>query len=330
MAIESNFEPGVAEGLVLREWALRTLGNQGAAGSDLRSALVQQLPAQEFVPPVPLFYAARSQWDPLSDAGLNQIASTLIAEVDALMKPEIEDFCRSFFLMNCDIRRAKWQELRTRAVISPYLSARLDALVVGLDVDVEAVNRDESELRRLAGFIQEAFVLLPADRAHRRQAFLTTCELERAKWRAASWRLARRFPKIVDLDPYLIKRLRCLRANWLGIRKFRIKEPARNQMSPRQNALWIVVSAGVFGGIVSSQFFDSKSQFPKSDTRPIQVEPDLMRLRDVRRLNAPGGLPPNFKDLVTPRRFSSPAPDASPGRRSPGLAPSLGNPPRAR
>jgi hypothetical protein len=290
---ETNFEPTQSPGLILREWALRTLREEGAVqNDDLRSALVKRLPSYRFVPSAPLFYAARSQVETLSDAVAKRVESTVIAEVDASMGTEVEDFCSGFFSINCQLRREKWHELRRRTAASPHLSKRLDALHAGLDVDFETVHPGRDELKQIVDVMRELFVLTPADRALRRQAFLTTCERGRAKWRAASWRLARRFPKVADLDPYLLKQLRSLRADWLQLREFKVKEPAqtqtRNQMSPRQTALWLVVGMGVVAGTFSSQLFELKPR------------PKLLEPRDFRRFEGPIARPRDLKPPVFP------------------------------
>lgn len=207
--LETSFNQTPIDLASVRDAARRAQAAQGArATDDLAAAILERLAAEEPLTPPLLFFAVRSGDSPLSPSAKRRIRLPLAATVEATFQTEIDEFCRKFFDLDPDARRARWTELRRRTSASPALTARLEELSRGLEVDCSPLSDQKPAVQRAASLVREFFVLPPRERAVKRREWLAAQAVEAKSLRSAAWRLARLFPMTANLDPVFLERLR--------------------------------------------------------------------------------------------------------------------------
>jgi hypothetical protein len=206
---EANFVRTPIDLPTVRDAARRELRASGATiADDLPAAVLEQLTAK--VSPVSplLFFAVRSVDKPLSASAERRIELPLAAGIEANFHPEVEDFCRKFFETEPDNRRAGWMVLRRLTAASPALTARLEELSRGLDVDRRTLADQKPAVQRLAGLMRESFLLPPPERAVRRREWFAGHKKEAKALRPAGWRLRWSFRQTAQLDPVFMQTIR--------------------------------------------------------------------------------------------------------------------------
>jgi hypothetical protein len=332
--------PGPDERLTLREWAIHRLQSIGhdppidQQGVDphgldqqernFRAAMLAHVAEKRFVPEPALFYAVRSGNAPFTSAVRRRVAASLSAEVETAVGPEVDEFYRSFFQLPPDDRRARWRELCERGTLSHRLTARLQHLAAGLEVDPKTFADETPELRRLAEAILEIFLAPPPERALRTRAFLQADRPDLAGWRAATWRLARRFPQVTDLNPLLVRRVRSREHRWRLGRKVRVQgvdSISQVNFNVPHPILIIGVVTCVFIGLIAS-LDQPGNRIRRSPPLPSAVQPAIQIRNRISRVQRP----PSAPNLPSPVNSGRPA--AGPTRPSsvPGQAPRAGLP----
>jgi hypothetical protein len=171
-------------------WAEELGVPAGATAGAALSAFLRALPASGFAPA------------PSRVAALNALAGTGAptgpdAEIEELLRGEVEAFARSYWELEPGERLTRWAELSRRGADAP----RLRELEPGLDVPRRQLSGVVAEA--LAAVMRELFVLPPRERAVRRNTWLAGAVAEEAKWREAFAAVRRDAPALAALDPQL-------------------------------------------------------------------------------------------------------------------------------
>jgi hypothetical protein len=297
----------------LRDAARRELRAQVAAATDdLSTAILERLAANEPVTSLLLFFAVRSGDSPLSSSAERRIELRLAAEIEATFQAKVDEFCRKFFELEPESRRDRWIVLRRRTSASPALTARLEELSRGLDVDCRALSGQRPAVQRLAALVREFFVLPPLERAVQRREWLASHAAEAKSLQPAAWRLARRFPMTANLDPVFLERLRRPGPRLRWRRPVRIFSRVAKQHAVDKfidSRPWTSIGIGVatliFGVVVS---LINQSSTPRSG--PIQPLPQF-------HYPAPFRLLPNTRNPKKPPQSQN----ARPTPKKPGSGP---------
>jgi len=353
--------PGPDERLTLREWAIRRLQSVGhdppidRQGGDqqgvdqqgvdqqgvdqqrldqhgldqqernFRAAMLAHVAEKRFVPEPALFYAVPSGNAPFTSAVRRRVAASLSAEVETALGPEVDEFDRSFFQLPSDDRQARWRELCERGRLSHRLTARLQHLAAGLEVDPQSFAGETPELRRLAEAILDIFLAPPPERALRTRAFLQADRPDAAGGRAAAWRLARRFPQVADLNPVLVRRVRSREHRWRLGKKVRVQgvdSISQVNFNVRHPFLVIigVVTSAVIG--LSYSLDQPGNTIRRSPPAPSATQQAIQILNRISRVQRPPSAP-NLRSPLNPGR---PAAGPPPPSSVPGRAPRAGLP----
>jgi hypothetical protein len=335
--------PGPDERLTLKEWAIRRLQSVGhdppidPRGVDqqavdqhrldqygldqqecnFRVAMLAHVAEKRFVPEPALFYAVRSGNVPFTSAVRRRVAASLSAEVENVLGPEVDEFYRSFFQLPPDDRQARWRELCERGTLSHRLTARLQHLAAGLEVDPQSFAAETPELRRLAEAILEIFLAPPPERALRTRAFLQADRPDAAGGRAAAWRLARRFPQVADLNPVLVRRVRSREHRWRLGRKVRVQgvdsvSQVNFNVPHPFLVIVVVVTSAVIG--LSYSLDQPGNTIRRSPPSPSATQQAIQILDRITRVQRPP-LAPILRSPLNPGRpvAGSPPPSSVPG-----------------
>jgi hypothetical protein len=244
---ETSFNRTPIDLSTVRDAALRELRGRGAASTDdLPEAILQRLAANEPVTSPLLFFAVRAGDAPLSACAQRRIVLPLAAQIEAVFQAEVEEFCRKFFELEPENRRARWSELRRKTSGSPALTARLEELSQGLDVESWRMSDERPAVQRVAALVREFFVLPPLERAIKRREWLATQAAEAKRLRRAAGRLAESFPKIASLDPLTIQSLSTPagRPSWRN--RVRINAATSNE-TPREKSMRLASKIATWG-----------------------------------------------------------------------------------
>jgi hypothetical protein len=176
-----------------------------ACPADVRAAFLRALPAAGFCPPPPLCAAAASlAGQPVPGAAG---AHPEPPDTDDPLATEVATFARTFWSLQPNARRDRWQDLLSRVAPDPQLTARLRRLEAGVDLrDATAVPGPPRQ-REVIGMIQSLFVLGPIDRAARRRELLDGLPPPAAAWEQAAREVERDLPAYSTLEPALLERL---------------------------------------------------------------------------------------------------------------------------
>ena len=172
---------------------------EDASADEVRAAFLTRLEDEDFLPPpeVPAAFrvlmAANESFD-VSGADARKLAG-------ASLTAEVEQFARDFFTLSPEARQKDFLALGQRCQGVPKLLVRLKALRAGLELDAADLPPGPSDARSLAEEALACFVMLPVDRAIRRQAYLRVCADDRRRWRAAAELLKKKHPRIAACEP---------------------------------------------------------------------------------------------------------------------------------
>ncbi len=290
-----------------RRWAAGLLGaHESASPEEAGRAYLRKLREQEFMPPFPLHGALRVfQQQPLSAAAEEQVR----VEEQTRLRAEVDAFANEFFRLPAAKRRERWNELLVRCRHLRTLSARLQDLNDGLDVDIGGVPMDESQVGKLAAHLVESFPLPRLGRAASRQAFLRVVEngtlpADRKSWEKTARYLRGEWPSVAALDYNLVKQLSSLRRRLRRRDKMEIRSRQRrfvrsdNAQKSDWRWLWLLVFIGgpLLRGITSTNSTNSPN--PSSYAPPPPNYSPAFQEQFTRELvNAP------ISELLNPARF---------------------------
>ena len=140
--------------------------------------VLERLAADEPATSPLLFFAVRSGDVRLSTYAQRRIEFELAGRIEATCQTEVDNFCREFFDLELETRRARWTALRERTSASPALVARLEDLSQGLEVEFWRMSDESPAVQRVAALVREFFVLPPLERAIKRREWLATNAVE--------------------------------------------------------------------------------------------------------------------------------------------------------
>ena len=179
-----------------------------SVAKNLSEVILEQLAAHEPVTSPLLFFAIRSVEATLPPSAQRRVDLPLAAAIDAAYAGEVAEFAATFFELDPERRQEAWMTLRRRTSDSPALTARLEELACGLEIDCGAMAAERPAVQRLATLVREFFVLPPLERAARRREWFASHKAEAKALRSAGWHLAWRFPETARLDPVFLQTLR--------------------------------------------------------------------------------------------------------------------------
>lgn len=266
-------------------WAAETLGlNPQAAPAEIRAALLQRLPDEDFLPP--------SQWQsalPLVRGRMPADARTLLPEVvEKRLREEVEEFAAEFFSLAPVERRRRLEDLATSCAFLPPLSARLDRLRAG--IDVPAVDSEETDpfVRELAGHIRALFVMRPTAAAAERRKLLLSWRDKLRSWEKAASSLRKKYPQLAALEQPFVRQLEGERKRQAILAKKKRARRVSGWIKAHFNSFVIIllIAIGVLVGIAidneNSKWGDGKKgpDFPKLQEfkKRIEENPTLNEL----------------------------------------------------
>lgn len=254
-------------------WAAEQLGlNPHASAEEIRAAMLQRLPDEDFVPlsedrgalAALLRRPAEGGWEARAD-------QEAYWWEQVQLRGEVEAFAQQFWDVPAEERRRRWEALADRCAFAPALRARLRLLEVGLDCDAHLNEAEvDSRVIELANHVRELFVLRPGSRARTRQAILRRMtgspKNECKEWKAAARRLRRAHPKFASLANDLLDKVEKATAKSKRVRK---KLPA---MTTARNTggnssrwpMWVTI--GIVVGIVRACSTISNPPTPPQST----------------------------------------------------------------
>jgi hypothetical protein len=187
----------------LGRWALEQFHLPAdASPAAARSALMQRLREEEFVPPLTWQQAHRTLTQP---DGAAPPEYYVYAEEERL-RTEIELLASNFFTLDVEKRQQQWQGLMEQSKKFPQPAARLRALESGLKLIPGPVTGGRF-CQLLADQLHELFVLRPAERAVRRQELFAKVRPWLDDIQKAARQLKRAHPEVAALDPVWIEQL---------------------------------------------------------------------------------------------------------------------------
>jgi hypothetical protein len=204
--LETTFTRTPIDLPTVRDAARRKLSAQGtSATEDLPAAIFARLAAAEPVSSPLLFFAVRACESPLSAGAERRIELPLATQIEARFHAEVEEFCSKFFELEPSPRRTRCSDLLQQTSASPALTARLDGLWHGLDVEFWKLSDERPAVQRVAALLREFFVMPPPERAIKRREWLAAHAAEAKRLRRAAAQVAECYPKVAELDPVLIQ-----------------------------------------------------------------------------------------------------------------------------
>jgi hypothetical protein len=198
-------------GPIARRWATRLLGvDENASRAEARRAYFKMLRKSDFLPPRSLPHALRILDGKRGPAELDE--EWLLAE-EGRLRADVESFAAEFFTLPATQRRERWDALFSRCETVSPLTARLQALKAGLDVEVKSLPSFHG---LLAEQLLQSFPLAPLAQAASRQAFLREIEEpsagDHASWEKAARYLLAEWPALASLDREFVQHVAKLRS----------------------------------------------------------------------------------------------------------------------
>jgi hypothetical protein len=201
-------------GAAARRWAAQCLGlSENASSAEARRAYLRKLRESDFLPPCSLHRALR-----ILDGKRASVEpdEEWLLEEEGRLRAEVASFAEAFFTLSVSQRRQRWEALLSQCQHVLPLSARLQALKAGLEVENPGLPLDESLRGQLAEHLLQSFPLPPLAQAVCRQAFLRRIEdpaaaADRKAWEKAARYLRAEWPAFAALDGELVRHLAKLR-----------------------------------------------------------------------------------------------------------------------
>lgn len=186
----------------LIRWAQQQLDLPAGDPSPARRQFLTRLPANGFVPSArehQAIYVLIDDHVPRAAAALAQLAE------EQRLRAAVDAFAASYFDHPPEQRRHQWQDLQEQCQENPPLTARLDHLSLGLDVEAPAGGR---VVDQLAAHFCRLYVMPSHSRAMERRKLLWEMDRARDNWRAAFNQMVLDDSPWCFLEPLLAKRLR--------------------------------------------------------------------------------------------------------------------------
>lgn len=266
-----------------RRWAAGLLGvEKNATSAEARRAYFWKLREHDFLAPRSLHQAlgvfegrqAPSQSD-----------EEWLLEEEGRLRAEVESFAAEFFTLAVPERRERWHLLLSRCESFPPLTARLQGLIAGLDVDIQSLLIGPTCHRQLAERLLQSFPLPPLAQAESRQAFLRRIEQPSAARDRRAWEQAARYvlaewPALAALDPEMVQHVAKLRGRLKRRNKMHRRSEKQRRAalarSKKQSPWWLLFYAAlVLGGIVSGVLKLDKPSLPPAP--PVNFDAVLER-----------------------------------------------------
>lgn len=189
----------------LRAWGARYLGNTAALSeAEARAALLQRVQDEGCVPD----RRAVSAYQLVAGSALvapSGVQADGLADLEMQLRGELDDFARSFFMLDAAARRSRWLALKHRCDWLGPLNARLEHLRTGLSLEPARVAHADPLVARFADFLAELFVLRAGPRALRRQEILAEIDRDQASWKRAACVLESQWPRLAALDAHFLR-----------------------------------------------------------------------------------------------------------------------------
>ena len=230
----------------VQQRAAEILGVDASASSrEARRAYFRKIRECDFLPPRALQHALGIiEGRP----GPADLIEQWLREDESRLHDDLEAFAEKFFALPAAQRRARWEELTSVCkLVSPHLTARLQGLKAGLEVDPRHFANDPSPHGRLADHMLQAFPLRPLARAASRQAFLRHIEecsdSNHKSWERAARYLLEEWPALAALDRELVQDVAQLRRRLRLRRKMHRLNHSRRATAPASRGSWWLVLA---------------------------------------------------------------------------------------
>jgi hypothetical protein len=289
-----------------RDWARGVLGvPAGAAPQEAFGIVLARLEEAEFVPPPQWEQAMLLLADePPRELWLRHQREDMLRPREIALKAEVDCLAEEFFALLPAARHARWRELTEKCAFSVPLSARLEALVDGLDVTPPPIEDDPSlPISRLINDLCRAFVLPPSLRTMRHVKILRRAAADPRLWQTTARDVRDRYPQILPLGSSLIETL----ADYVSVQKKAVQKHAQqraalakaakqaNGISSQRWLLWLLPLAMLFSFIFglahNSNSPSNNAKVPRfgSSNPASSFDRDLLRLQKAGKL---GILPP--------------------------------------
>jgi hypothetical protein len=207
-------EPSPVSTHDLKNLAARRLGLPEPSSANtpeaVRSAFLRRLSEADFQP-VPADVGAFLVLSGRQGGERTRLEAELRRQDEERLDVEVETFAAGFFDIPVGQRRLKWALLSKSCLGNSRLSARLNGLEAGLDVDPAVVHDPTRGVDALVSTIFDLFRLDPRSRTRLRQIRASALRADREKsglfLTMAARRLKERFPRVAALAPELIEQL---------------------------------------------------------------------------------------------------------------------------
>jgi hypothetical protein len=298
---------------------------ENASSREARRAYFQKLRECDFLPPRSWQQALQVLEGNLIPAGPN---AEWLFEQEGRLHAEVVVFAEAFFAFPVMVRRDRWEDLLSRCQGMLPLTARLQALKAGLEVENATLPVDSSPRGQLAGHLLQSFSLPPLARAASRQAFLRKIEepsaaADRKAWERAARDCQAEWPAVAALDQELVQYLAKLRRR-LGRRNKTHQRSQRQRQTAlagnRQASPWwfLLIVVGVVSGILRSATSSNTPPTFRSPSPSYSLPPRDLRLKEPENLRGrmvtdpetgaksfqvvPFNVPP-IQELLDPSRY---------------------------
>jgi hypothetical protein len=286
---------------------------ENASSAEARRAYFRQVRESDFLPPRSWYHALRVlEGKPIP----TELDQEWRLEEECRLRAEVEAFAEEFFRLPVSQRRQRWEALLSRCQGVLALTARLQALKAGLEVEGQGLLPDQVFHGRLVEQLLHAFPLPPLAHAASRQAFLRQIEGSSAAADQRSWEKAARYlraewPALAALDRELVKDVSRLRSRLKQRMKMRQRSlrqrlarcerlAATADSSGNKSPWWVLfVLIGAVSALVRGLQQPNNSSSSRVPSPNYTVPRDLKgfpNLEDLRRM------PPAPKDGVNPHQ----------------------------
>lgn len=299
-----------------RQWAAELLGVEPTATpTAARRAYFRKVRENEFVPPRSLDRALHI-FDPRHGQAASDEEGSL--EQERRLRADVEAFATDFFKLSPRARCERWDELLSQCRGSAPLTARLEALAAGLEVEPPSLPTEQRCRDELIGHLLQTFPLSTLPQATARQAFLRQVEgasfEAQVAWEHAARHLLAEWPLLAELDRQLVEDTAGLR-NLLKRRlkqQQRHRQPAATSAGSSSGGSWwwvgavVLVMSGLFRGVNDSS---KRSPAPPSYNFHVPQHPESQESIHelLRRVSQPKPFPrsemPPLRELLDPAKY---------------------------
>lgn len=262
--------------------------SEDATAAEARRAFFRHYREQDFAPPSALRHACGVlTGQPIPAA----VEAEWRREDEDGLRDEVEAFAAAFFTFAVAQRRERWEALLARCTDTPPLAARLQALQVGLDLDVERLPLGQPFHGELARQVLDTFALPALAQAAARQAFLRriadpAAAASQRAWEKAARYLLAEWPALAGLDTELLQQVARLRARLKHLGKRASQRHGQGAIAPKAepapwttliNVGFVILIGLVAAAIRSSGILDT----PSAPKRPSSVSSPPFNVNQV-------------------------------------------------